>query len=448
MKWAGRILSVGFLSATVFIPAGQAQKSTHSGVTSASGYKLLGLKVSGTTRYTDKEILSASGLRIGQEAADGDFKEAVRQLGNSGMFSDASYSYTASGSGVRLDLQLTDIDQSKLFPAHFENFVWFTDDELQTALQSRVPLFKQLLPESGSLPDWVSEALQAMLTEKQAPGRVDFLHSVDQATGKAIGYDYSVEEVTILIRKVEFPGASPELAELLTTAAHRAIGTEYLRSALAAVTRLDLLPVYLQRGYLKASFGPSEAHVASKPTGSSDSTENAEVEVDVLIPVNPGKVYSVSGLDWKGNTVWKASELTALVRLTTGQPADAVQLGRDLEEVARRYGTRGYITAKVAPNAEIDEEKGTVHYELNVTEGDQYKMGELEITGLDTQARARMTDAWTLRTGEVYNADYPRKFIADTRGFLPEGASWATTVHESPDARDKTVDVEIHFKQE
>jgi hypothetical protein len=75
-------------------------------------------------------------------------------------------------------------------------------------------------------------------------------------------------------------------------------------------------------------------------------------------------------------------------------------------------------------------------------------MGELEITGLDTQAKARMEAAWTLHEGQPYNADYLKKFLADTRDLLPRGLQWAVSVHETPEAKDKTVDVEIHFKQQ
>ena len=62
--------------------------------------KLLALKVAGTTRYTDKEILAASGLQLGQNAAEGDFKEAAQRLGESGLFSSVVYSFTSSDTGV------------------------------------------------------------------------------------------------------------------------------------------------------------------------------------------------------------------------------------------------------------------------------------------------------------------------------------------------------------
>ena len=425
-----------------------AQKQSSNGKGSAVlASKLVALKVTGTARYTDKEILAASGLQIGQPAADGDFREALQRLGDSGLFSDLVYSYSSSGTGVKLDLQLADIDQSKLVPAQFDNLVWFTDDELSTLLQVRVPLFKKVLPLTGNLADRVSESLQAILTGKQFPGRVNYLREGDETGGPLKAIVYRVEEISIRIRGFEFPGASPEQTALLTAAASRAIGASYERSALAAVAKFDLLPVYLQRGYLKAAFGPSDARVAPQPAPA-DAQAPTELQVDAIIPVTPGKVYSTSSVDWKDNSAVATGELAPLLHLPSGQPADALHLLRDIENVGKLYHSRGYMTVQIKPDTQFDEEKSTVHYDLNIVEGDLYKMGELEILGLDTQAKARMQEAWTLRQGEPYNADYPQKFLDDTRQLLPRGVQWNISIHASPDAKDKTVDVEIRFKQQ
>src|SRR6266849_9558334 len=275
----------------LLLSAAAAQKQpTRRKVSAVAANRLTALKVTGTARYTDKEILAASGLQIGQNAADGDFREAAQRLGDSGLFSDVVYSYSSAGAGVRLEMQLADAEQSKLVPAHFENFIWFTDDELRTALQSRVPLFKQLLPLTGNLPDRVSEALQAVLTEKQFPGRVNYMREGDETGGQLKAIVYRVEEVSIRIRGFDFPGAAPDQTSLLTTAAHRVIGANYGRSALSAVAKFDLLPVYLQRGYLQAAFGPSDARVAPQPAPA-DAQAPTELQVDAIIPVTPGKVY-------------------------------------------------------------------------------------------------------------------------------------------------------------
>lgn len=443
--------SVASILLCFFFSWSLAAAQKHSTVTKSSTpapEKLIALKTTGTTRYTDREILDASGLQIGQNAADGDFREAAKFLGNSGMFGDIVFSYTSSGSGVKLELQLTDIDQSKLVPAHFDNFVWFTDDELSAELRRRVPLFKQLLPIAGNLPDRVSEALQSLFTEKKLPGRVDYLREGDESGGALHAIDYHVEEVTIHIHGIEFPGASPEQAALLTTAARRVIGAEYARGGLTAVAKFDLLPVYLQRGYLKAAFGPSSARVMPASAPAADAQGPTEVEVDAIVSVTPGKMYSTSAVEWRGNSALASGELVPFLHLTPGEPADAVRLLRDLDNVTKLYRSRGYMTAQIKPDAQFDDEKSTVHYALNVVEGDRYKMGELEINGLDTQSKAKMQNAWTLREGEPYNADYLKKFLSQTQQLLPSGVPWAVSSHETLDPRDKTVDVEIRFKQQ
>jgi outer membrane protein assembly factor BamA len=440
------------------LPLASAQKLLASAKTPAAASKLTGLKVTGTTRYTDKEILAASGLEFGQNAADGDFKEAVQQLGNSGMFSNVVYSFSSKGSaGVKLELQLEDTDASKLVPAHFENFVWFTDSELLTALQRRVPLFKGMLPLGGNLSDHVSDALQAILTEKHLPGRVECLGEAHRQNGGPLtGVACRVEEVSILIHGFEFPGATPEESTLLTTAARRAIGGNYARSDLAALTKYGLLPVYLKLGYLKAAFAPSDAHVVAPSVAqpvpetapTPDAQGPAEIQVDAIMPVTPGKVYSMSGVEWKGNSAISTSELAPLLHLPVGQPADAVRLLADIAGVNKLYRSRGYMTAQIKPEAKFDDEKSTVHYDVSIVEGELYRMGEFEILGLDTQAKARMVEAWTLRQGQPYNADYLKKYLNDTGRLLPRGVQWASTVHETPDAKDKTVDVEIQFRQQ
>jgi outer membrane protein assembly factor BamA len=430
------------VACTPRMAAGQgARTPPGSKAASTSSYKLIAIRVMGTQRYTDKEIVPASGLQLGQSAAEGDFKEAAQRLGDTGLFSDVVYSFTFSNAGTKLELQLTDIEKSKLIPAVFENFVWFTDAELLKELQQRVPLFRGLVPPAGSLPDRISDALQAILSEKRLPGHVDYMRQGKQDGGDLTGISYRVTDVEIKIHGFEFPGASAEQEALLTTAAHKLLGADYARSSMAVVAPIDLLPVYLQRGYLKAAFGVSSARVAKEP-----SSDPSEVQVDAIVPVTPGKIYATSDVAWKGNSAVKTEELQDLVHMPTGQPANAVRLVSDLEGVRKLYRSRGYMASQVEPKAVFDDVKNTVHYDLGVVEGDQYKMGELEIVGLDTGAKSHLEGAWTLRQGDAYNAEYPKKFLEAANRMLPAGVTWAFSIHEAVDAKDKTVDVTIRFQ--
>jgi outer membrane protein assembly factor BamA len=442
-KW----LVVVPLLCVVLLSLGAAQRRNSSDRAAASTpHRLLAVKATGSTRYTDKEILAASGLQLGQDAAEGDFKEAAQRLGESGVFSAVSYSFSYTDNGVKMDLQLTDVDKSKLVPASFENFVWFTDAELLAALQQRVPLFKQLLPASGRLPDELTHALQALLGEKHFAGRVDFLREAKQGGGDLIGIVYRVEEISIRIRNVEFPGASPDQSIFLTNAARTLSGAEYVRSKLATVAQYDFLPLYLQRGYLKASFGQPEPHVVTGSEPKPEAPPSTEIEVDAMLPVTPGKVYSVSGVTWTGNSAVASDEASRLFHLVTGQPANPVRLARDEESLSKLYRSRGYMAVQIKPQAQIADENATVRYDMNIREGDLYKMGELEILGVDSSSKDRLREAWTLREGEPYNAGYTRKFLDDAPRLLPRGLQFSVKLDEELDAKSKTVDVTIHFK--
>ncbi|MBI3475924.1 MAG: hypothetical protein HY010_09340 [Acidobacteria bacterium] len=402
--------------------------------------RLIAVKISGSQRYTEKEILPASGLTLGQNVIEADFKEAARRLGNTGLFTDIAYSFSYSSVGTKVELQVTDLEDVKLVPAHFENFVWFTDDLLLTEIQKRVPLFKPRMPVAGTMPDNVEQALQAVLDENRIPARVDYLREAPEKGGELIAIAYRVEALEIKIRNIEFPGATPDQLPALQAAAHKLSGADYMRSPLGQVATIEFLPVCLRRGYLKASFGESQARVVSQSEG--------EVEVDAILPVTPGKVYSTAAVEWKDNKVFQGDELQRLIHLSTGKPADAVQLVSDLEAVGKLYHGKGYMMARVTPKPTLDDEHSTVHYALVVSEGDQFKMGEFEVTGLDSQSRAHLQSVWKLREGDPYDSEYPRKFINETSRFVPSGVPWKIGIHEAVNEKDKTVDVTIRFASE
>ncbi len=422
---------------------------SNSKLSANSSTKLIEFKVSGTSRYNDKEILAATGLQIGRNANEADFKEGVQRLGVSGMFASAAYTYSISNTGTKLQFQLSEVEANKLVPARFENFVWFSDDKLVAEVGKSVPLFKGSLPLTGDLPDRVSEALRALLSEHQLPGRVDFLHSTEANSSSLSQIVYRVEEVSIRIESVEFPGASPEHTTLLESAARKLIGEEYGRSTFEATAKFDLLPVYFQRGYLKAQFGEASARVVDSSGESSrrpEADSAPEVRVAAILPVKPGDLYVSSGIEVTGNSAIKTDQILALMHMEAGQPADSVRLQRDTEQVGRLYRSRGFMTTNIKDEPQFDDAKRTVRYTIKVVEGDLYKMGELDILGLDNQTKAKMEEAWTLRQGQPYNAEYPKKFTESAQRLLPSN-EWDIKIEETPDARDKTVDVAVRFKQ-
>jgi outer membrane protein assembly factor BamA len=404
----------------------------------ASAFKLVAVKVTGTNRYTEKDILAASGLQLGEIEHEDDFQKAARDLGDTGLFTNVAFSYQYSTEGTKLDFQLTDSD--KLVPARFENFVWFSDHELHDRLHQRVPLFKGEVPVAGTLADQVSEALQGLLIERKIPGRADYLRATSQEDGPIQAVDYSVSGPSIQIQKVTFSGVGPQQLPALEAAARQMQGTDYLRSILRVQADKNLLPALLAQGFLKASFGPPEPKVTE------DTPQKTSVEVN--FPVTPGTQYKISDIRISGNQAFPADKIAQNLTLKAGQIANAVQLDKDIDSIQKLYGTRGYMAAHIVATPQLNDAQSTVAYNLVFHEGNVYKMGDLDIRGLDSYTTARLAEDWKIRGGDPFDSSYVNKFLKDTEPEYNRIGDWKISIHQTLNQTDKTVDVTIHFDPE
>ena len=246
----------------------------------ASARQLIAIKVVGSKRYSEQAIAAASGLQMGAAVNDDDFKKAARRLGDMGVFTDIAYNYSYSSAGTKLELRVT--DAQKFVPARFEDFVWFSDEELRQRIQQHAPLFDSELPLYGRLADEVSDVLQAMLVERSIPGHVEYLRTGKQ-DGPVEAITYHVNDVLIRIRNFEFTGASPDDVPALEAAGRRLGDREYSRSRLHQLVEHQLLPVYFERGYLKAEFGPPVPKVVKEPSAENEDGPRNQTVVDVSL---------------------------------------------------------------------------------------------------------------------------------------------------------------------
>ena len=282
----------------------------------------------------------------------------------------------------------------------------------------------------------MADALQALLVERGIKGQADYIRT-EGGNGSTDSIQYTVSGVNIRVGSVEIAGAGTAEAPLLTTAANGLRGKEYLRSKVIAFANSNLLPVYLERGYLKASFAAPEAKVTRE--------DPQETEADITLRVSPGQQYKIGKIDWVGNRVYTQEKLNPLVGLKPGDLANAVRLRSGIEAAQKLYHTRGYMAFAITPTPHFDDASTSVSYELEVHEGEVYRMGELEIRGLDSRLSERLSEAWKLKEGDPYDGSYPNRFLQDTSGLMPSNLDFGVSVREGVNERDKTVDVTLRF---
>jgi outer membrane protein assembly factor BamA len=434
-----RFLLLGLISGVV--AAGQ----TPPNQVPASQRKLIAIKVTGSTRFPEAAIAAATRLQIGAPVDEDDFKRASRVLGDTGAFTDVAYSFSYSSAGTKLEFKLT--DAAKFVPARFEDFVWFTDAEMLRRIKEHVPLFAGELPVSGRMADEVSDVLQAMLVEGSIPGHVNYVRG-GKPDGPVESIDYSVADVLIRVRNIEFTGVSDADRPALAEAAQKFAERAYSRSRLEAFVERQLMPVFHAQGYLKASCGEPQPKVVRLPAADTPETDEGprhQTIVDVTFDVTPGPQFKVKSLGWSGNHEFTTETLAKMVHLVPGETANTVRLADDLKSVQKLYGSRGFITASIKANAQFDDAPGTVAMVLEVKEGFVFHMGELEYRGLDNSLTAKLRAVWKIRPGDVYDATYLDEYLPEAHKLLPARLDWEVSPHVTANVADKTVDVDLIY---
>ncbi|MGH9638073.1 MAG: hypothetical protein ACRD72_24820, partial [Candidatus Angelobacter sp.] len=140
-------------------------------------FNLARVVVTGSQRYREEDLVRATGLTVNTQVTSDDLQNAANHLGNSGAFATVQFLFkpAVGARGVEADFQVTDAE--KYLPAVFENFVWFSDQDLQDALHQAVPLFKGNIPNSGTMSDDVSAALRKFLAAKGLPSEISYIMS-------------------------------------------------------------------------------------------------------------------------------------------------------------------------------------------------------------------------------------------------------------------------------
>jgi outer membrane protein assembly factor BamA len=191
---------------------------------------------------------------------------------------------------------------------------------------------------------------------------------------------------------------------VISGAAHGMVGTDYSRSFSVKVAETALTETYQNEGYLRPKF--SEPVPAFQDPAGKDASQG----VIVKYQATPGLRYSWAGVTWSGNQALAAAELTKLLLISPGEVArrDKTLLSWDVTRNA--LGRQGYLTAQVAPVPQYDDGAAAVHYNVQITEGPQFLMGDLRVDDPAEKVAQQLAAAWPLKRGQVYDAGAEKEF--------------------------------------
>jgi outer membrane protein assembly factor BamA len=362
--------------------------------------RLAVVHITGSKKFTSDQIVTATSLHVGAQVGRDDLQRAADNLAKSGRFSSVQYRFATSDDGVTAEYQVTDAPSVSIW---FDDFPWFTDDELTAALKKSLPLFDGTVPEGGALLDQISDEIQGLLTSRGLHAGVTHVLTTLPGSDDHV-QQFRTEDAALNIASVDFGDDLAKTDRSLQSRLSDLVGEKYSRAAVALFEFEQVRPVYYSHGFLNAKFSPISAHVV-------DSGGNPRVAV--VAPVIPGPAFTWRAPKFSGNSAVSTLELDTLVPLHEGDVANGVKMESGWEAIRNAFAERGYLDVVLTPTPHFDDSAKTVAYSVAITEGPQYHMGKLVLTGLSLEGEKRIRAAWRIPAGAVFDRSVYEEFATN-----------------------------------
>ncbi len=395
---------------------------------SASEYTIGGIKVVGS-KYLDEELLiSISGLSAGDKLkfpSDPKISKAIQNLWKQNLFANIEINVDhIQGDKLFLEISITERPRLSKY-----NFKGIKDNDAKE-LKDKIGLVKSKVVTEATKQNAVEKIrkfytekgfsnVQVKVQEKEDTSFVNMViltfivHKGQKVKINQINM-FGNEHATVMKLKKNMKD-SKEMARISLTAADRESiyginqhqFNNYLKNKgfLSLSKTAQLLDPYIRYGIFTASkynakkFEEDKLHVleyynsigfrdASIVRDTLYTAKNGHLNIDLQI--EEGNRYYFGDIEWKGNTKYTSEQLSKMLGIKKGDIYNQELLNKRIgkiptqegDDIGSLYLDDGYLGF----NADAEEKSivnDTIHFEIRITEGDQYTLRNIHIAGND-----------------------------------------------------------------
>jgi outer membrane protein assembly factor BamA len=297
-------------------------------------YTLSAIRFTGLNRCTSEQGISGSGLRIGGSVELADLQSAGERLPKTGAFDSVSFRYSLRGNDLVAQFGVT--ETTNVLPSVFDNFVWFSDADVDHTLRQRVTFYTGDAPVAGGSVEEIRGALQDLLRANGIPGEVGALPYGSLGTVEALLFH--IDGIAQPIKSISFSGDAAVSDKQLTDAFAAPVDQNFSYTNVATYASSGLLPLYYRRGYLRSQFDRAKVSLIDS------SSKSPVTNVSIALAVTEGNQHSWSGVSWSGNQVLSADELGKAWGMNPQEVANQEKIDAGFANTRKAYLARGYQT--------------------------------------------------------------------------------------------------------
>jgi outer membrane translocation and assembly module TamA len=167
--------------------------------------------------------------------------------------------------------------------------------------------------------------------------------------------------------------------------------------------------LFQDRGYLKAEV----KSIRLKPGDPIAVPKPVVVEAEVV----EGERYRLGQIKITGNHAFSDSQILASFPFRKGELFERSKIASAFDKVRLLYGSQGFLSMSFVPDVQ-DSSEASIVLTLNITEGPQYHMGELQVVAEKEMAQ-KLQAKWRLVEGAIFDSQYVSKYVAENHAILP-----------------------------
>ena len=354
----------------------------------------------------------AAGLKPDAPLNPRDVKAHARQLNDTGLFEAVKFS---SDSKTVL-FTLTPANQ--LFPIHLDNLPLTQGKELDAQLHQRFPLYRGLLPASGSMLEGIRQTFEEMLAAKSIKATVQATLTSGLGPQKLTAMNYAVISPAIKIGRIQLVGVSPVMQAKASLLASGQTGNSFDTENTAIGLQHAFENLYQDLGYaaVQVNVAPVDPPIVS----------NQSVDIPYTITIKEGGIYKLGTIDFPGSTLVAHADVEKILSkypTGSGRPLDLFLLA-----VRDAYHAKGYLDCAIVSHPSFNEATHIVNYSVEVIPGSQYRLASVKFDGAPDMMAAKLKLAWKIAPGDVFDESYLSNFAALAQKKDKPLAKWMQTV--------------------
>jgi outer membrane protein insertion porin family len=389
------------------------------------------------SELSQAELLAYTGLHPGEAITRDQMQAASDKLTGTGLFTDVRFSFDGSELSFALNPSVA------VVPVRYDNFPWWDDATLNSAVATKVPLFHGSLYPGGPMREQVIAVLTSLLAAKGVEGAAIGTSPIADANGDQVAIAYRIDAPAVVVEPVRIEGYSGVWTQPLQSV-EKAIDGQPFDASMRDKVTAAVRAVYDGRGFLGMTM--------TDPAWGEPRLMGVRILVPLKVAITSegGGQFRVSGLHLEGDLFMTDEQFAQRSKLHVGDVANPGFWKQTQEMIAAPYKTHGYIEAKIDAVPALDRTKHTVDYTIKVEPGAVYRIGKLTVANLSEAQKAEVLPYWKMREGDVFNASLIPQFMEDYHRLrAPELQSirgWSFHAKWTADKSAHTVDVLLTFE--